>query len=209
MKPFLTVLILTAWVATGYSLSCIQCSSTETSTCTGLPRTCPTEYACVSSITRTGDGTIFNRGCDNIELCGKSGSGSIPETKLKFSYTCCNTDNCTPPIPTLPADNTMKNGVTCLGCRTFESDSCNGTAVDCTGDENQCIKYINRSTREPTAPSLILQGCASKGLCEIAEVTKAEDFITEVTCSSGSYSLQHNLIIMFIGAFLSCVKIIC
>ncbi|MEE6481895.1 hypothetical protein FKM82_013053 [Ascaphus truei] len=107
--------------------------------------------------------------------------------KIRSGTSCCSTDNCTPSIPTLPADNSTKNGVTCPGCFIANSDDCSTTeTMECTGDEKKCILQTHKiSGSEPI--TVALRGCATESLCNIgSHSVSSGDIATEVNtkCSN-------------------------
>ncbi|KAM4651463.1 phospholipase A2 inhibitor gamma subunit B-like [Discoglossus pictus] len=192
MGPLLAItFVLSAFTATGYSLSCIQCMTTDGSSCIGASIGCSsTENVCVSSITRTTVGveeplTVFSRTCGKSEWCGKVTSISHPGGYIKNNHTCCYMDDCTPPIPTIPTESTKKNGKICRGCFSATSDSCADIAMECTGNEIQCIKVITTTSGIFSTKS-ILSGCASNATCEIGDQYSISEHVqvkAEVSCS--------------------------
>uniref|UniRef100_A0A803JKN1 UPAR/Ly6 domain-containing protein n=1 Tax=Xenopus tropicalis TaxID=8364 RepID=A0A803JKN1_XENTR len=82
----------------------------------------------------------YTLSCIPHNQCDKSGSIRIPNGKIKRGISCCYTDDCTPPTPTLPADNNTVNGLVCRTCASADSAWCyTSDTMQCTGDENMCL----------------------------------------------------------------------
>ncbi|KAM4650700.1 phospholipase A2 inhibitor and Ly6/PLAUR domain-containing protein-like [Discoglossus pictus] len=204
--PF--ICIISAFITKGYSLSCIECSSKEGTTCSGRSRFCFSEDSCISSIIKLSNNeqeqVIFNRGCAQSRVCDQSGS----LTDAKISTTCCNTDDCTPITPTLPPDNTTKNGVACERCLSDDLDNCNGNTVKCTGDEDVC--FMAMYTELGSTSESVWKGCTSKQGCGLIKLLIEQQIsvnTTSITCMSGSHGLKHSIIVMFFVVFLSLIAL--
>ncbi|XP_075462388.1 phospholipase A2 inhibitor NAI-like [Ascaphus truei] len=190
--------VISALIATGYSLSCKVCLSTDHTSCTGDSTICSAGKVCMSSYTVTTApdhevNTIFVRSCELQRECGMSGSINIPDGKIKMGTTCCTSDNCTPPIPTLPADNDVMNGVTCRTCASADSNWCyTSDTMECTGNEKMCLLQTTEMSGSISHISA-LRGCATKSVCDIGDQHVSGDGITiklTHTCSSGSVGLH-------------------
>ncbi|MEE6515524.1 hypothetical protein FKM82_024357, partial [Ascaphus truei] len=152
MRSLLQVLcVLSALVATGYSIACKQCVDTHNEKCAASYKKCPLNNVCMASyIENTAAGkveTVSIRSCAPRSKCGMSGSISNHAFKSKISITCCYINSCTPLIPTLPDDNNQKNGVTCPSCTSEDSDNCyTSETIECTGDEKKCVLKTTNMT---------------------------------------------------------------
>ncbi|XP_075462784.1 LOW QUALITY PROTEIN: uncharacterized protein LOC142498161 [Ascaphus truei] len=167
-------ILILAWQ--GYSLSCTVCSSTETS-CTGPSITCPDNNICVSSYAVTAAGgietKIFTRNCEPQTRCGINGSITLPTYKL-------------------PANNNIKNGVTCRTCISADSDYCyTSDTVECTGDEKMCLLQSTKISGSISS-KVALRGCATESICNIgSQSASGNGLTTEVItkCSNGNIGL--------------------
>ncbi|MEE6481898.1 hypothetical protein FKM82_013055 [Ascaphus truei] len=199
MRSLLQVLcVLSALVATGYSLSCIVCEDMDGMFCTSPSKTCPADNVCMFSyIENTAGGienTVLTRTCESQSKCDMSGSLTFTAFKTKMSTSCCSTDNCTPSEPTLPADNNTKNGVTCPSCMNLVSDYCStlGT-IQCTGEEKKCLLQSRTSTGSISS-TVAIRGCATESFCNVGSKSESSDgdITTEVKnkCTNGSIGLH-------------------
>ncbi|XP_053547227.1 phospholipase A2 inhibitor gamma subunit B [Bombina bombina] len=197
MRNFLSLtFILLALTPSGNCLSCIHCVTLDGSPCNGPSVVCAAGEVCLSVITHATVGevepvTTFNRACGKPECCDKSTSFSHPSGYLRNDHTCCYTDDCTPPIPTLPPVTSERNGVICRGCFSPDSDNCDDTNMSCTGDETQCIQVFTTTSGLISGMS-ILRGCASKQTCDMGNQYSSSGqvhVIAEVSCSPGSYEI--------------------
>ncbi|XP_075462395.1 phospholipase A2 inhibitor and Ly6/PLAUR domain-containing protein-like isoform X1 [Ascaphus truei] len=206
MRSLLQVLcVLSALVATGYSLSCTVCVSSSGSSCTGPSITCPDDNVCESSFTVLTAGgietKIFTRNCEPQTRCGLKGSYTLPAYKTKMGSYCCATDNCTPGIPTLPADNSIKNGATCPTCTSANSDYCyTSYTIECTGDEVWCLLQ-STITSGSISSTVAQRGCATATICNHGyhsasnignQSASSNGLTTEVIikCSNGNIGLH-------------------
>uniref|UniRef100_A0A8C5PIA8 UPAR/Ly6 domain-containing protein n=1 Tax=Leptobrachium leishanense TaxID=445787 RepID=A0A8C5PIA8_9ANUR len=129
----------------GQALSCIQCVSFGNRSCDGLSVSCRLDNVCGASYTVTTSGfsvvsRIYMRVCVPKNQCNLQVSLSVINVMSRFGGSCCNTDNCTPDLPTLPAVNTTFNGLVCRTCVSADSDWCyTKDTVQCTGNENMCL----------------------------------------------------------------------
>ncbi|MEE6481979.1 hypothetical protein FKM82_013094 [Ascaphus truei] len=202
--------VLCALTATGYSLSCTVCVSSSGTSCTGPSITCPADHVCMSSYTvTTARGIdivdVFNRGCESQSKCGMSGSVSIADGKIKIGATCCTSDNCTPPIPTLPADNHQRNGVTCRTCTSADSDWCyTSDTMGCTGDEKMCLLQTTTMS-EPISSNVAIRGCATESICNVGSQNVSSSGVNlRVTykCSNRSVGLHPGFFLTVVALLL-------
>ncbi|XP_073457887.1 phospholipase A2 inhibitor gamma subunit B-like [Aquarana catesbeiana] len=199
MASLLQILgVLSALVTSGYSLSCTHCASTSDS-CTGTSIPCPSGSVCGAKYTETwAQGTVvskvYEKSCVQQDQCDKKGSMGLPNNgRMKMGISCCTSDQCTPPLPSLPKDSSVFNGLTCRSCMSADSNWCyTSDTMQCTGDENMCLLWTTKASGPITA-STAIRGCATKSICDLAsqsisvEGAKAE---TKLICTNGSTGLQ-------------------
>ncbi|MEE6481900.1 hypothetical protein FKM82_013057 [Ascaphus truei] len=169
----------------------------ESSASEGPSITCPDNNICVSSYAVTAAGgietKIFTRNCESQTKCGINGSITLPTYKSQISSSCCTTDNCTSPIPTLPANNNIKNGVTCRTCISANSDYCyTSDTIECTGDEKMCLLQSTKISGSISS-KVALRGCATESICNVGSQSASSGGInTEVItkCSNGNIGLH-------------------
>ncbi|XP_053547096.1 phospholipase A2 inhibitor gamma subunit B-like [Bombina bombina] len=190
MKSVVAILcVLSSLIPQGYSLLCVQCVGTGSS-CTGSSVTCGSGEQCLSAYTVTTvtggvETTVFARSCSPASECNAKGSISNPIMKVKFSSSCCGTDNCTPTAPTLPTGSSQPNGLTCRSCVSATSDWCyTEDTMSCTGDEDRCILQSTNLAGTKTA----IRGCATKSICDSLSVTTTQG--VSVKCTNGSMGLH-------------------
>ncbi|XP_075135271.1 uncharacterized protein LOC142210143 [Leptodactylus fuscus] len=126
------------------ALSCIQCMSYTSSSCTGDSITCPLGSPCGSIRTQVLIGgvltPVFFRSCLSSDYCGFMGSITNSQGRIWASMSCCYTDNCTPAIPPVPAASSIPNGVVCPSCTSADFSGCTSSdTVPCTGNEDTCV----------------------------------------------------------------------
>ncbi|XP_072282872.1 uncharacterized protein [Pyxicephalus adspersus] len=187
-------------VTSGYSLSCIQCSSVTSTSCTGPSVTCASGYQCGAQYTASNAGTVSNnqytRTCFPENQCTLSGSLSTNGARIKSAVSCCNTDNCTPSLPSLPGDSSVSNGLTCRSCVSADSTWCyTSDTIQCTGNENMCLLQTTKISGSVSL-STAIRGCSTKSFCDFGSQSSSIDGLsTEVKfiCTSGSMGLQKGI----------------
>ncbi|KAM4015672.1 uncharacterized protein ACNLHF_002316 [Anomaloglossus baeobatrachus] len=195
MKSSCLLLICILWSssATGSALLCTSCSSLTSSQCTGPSVTCDSGYQCASISSQT----IYQGSLSPVSIrtcmpsssqCGVTGSMNTQQGRMWTAISCCNTDNCTPTIPSLPSVDSTLNGKVCSSCITTSSASCTSSnTMQCSGNENMCLLQSTQSTG--LVPLLGIRGCATKSLCDLGtqnfDVTGVTMQIT-FTCSGGT-----------------------
>ncbi|XP_040269287.1 uncharacterized protein LOC120984423 isoform X1 [Bufo bufo] len=131
-----------------------MCTTANAKFCNASSVVCPEDHVCASSYTLTNThGAIFSMLCAPRHQCDAPGSISASSGRLQRSTTCCDTDNCTPPPPTLPDYNFQPNGLTCQTCLSVSSKWCSSMhTIDCTGEEDACLlqtsQYYGMTTRQ-------------------------------------------------------------
>ncbi|XP_044138562.1 phospholipase A2 inhibitor and Ly6/PLAUR domain-containing protein-like [Bufo gargarizans] len=192
--------LLSALAATSYALSCTQCFSSG-ATCSGPSMTCPSGNQCGSAYTETtiagAKSTSLVRTCAPSSQCGLKGSLGLKQGHMRMSTSCCNTDNCTPDLPTFPTTSSTPNGLVCRSCISEDSTWCyTNDTVQCTGDENRCLlmtTYVSGSV----SASAAIRGCASKSICDIGSQSASAGGLTtnvKFICTSGGLSV-HNIVL--------------
>ncbi|MEE6515494.1 hypothetical protein FKM82_024307 [Ascaphus truei] len=194
----------------GHSLSCTWCLGFGVTSCTGPSKTCPADNVCMSSYTVTTGGgmeiiRVFARDCETKSHCNMSGSTSIPNSMTKMVTSCCTTDNCTPPMPTLPADNGVMNGLTCSTCFSANSDYCyTSDTMQCTGSENMCLLQSTKITGS-MAKTMASRGCATESICNIGTHSSSYNGTNMemiIKCSNGSIGLYQGFFFPAVVALL-------
>ncbi|OCT73603.1 phospholipase A2 inhibitor and Ly6/PLAUR domain-containing protein [Xenopus laevis] len=199
MRSLLGIIcVLSVFAATGYSLNCMKCLSTEI--CYVV--TCPSNQVCASllmnvSIPENDNSQIMLRTCAPLQECNVNGTLSFPESsKITFASSCCFKDFCTPITPKLPENGEETNEVTCPTCLSYGSDKCDALeSVHCTGNENMC--YTGTTTIPVSAGilnSVAARGCATKSLCDFAKtqmnILKTLTIGTNIRCTGGAFDLD-------------------
>ncbi|XP_063292134.1 phospholipase A2 inhibitor and Ly6/PLAUR domain-containing protein-like [Pelobates fuscus] len=186
------------FISTGYALSCNQCIGIGTKACEGGSITCPSDNICGTQYSVNYQHGVklsetLIRSCIPRNQCGMKGSFTVmQELKIVSGMSCCYTDNCTPPEPTLPQVSTQKNGLVCRSCISINSDSCDPSAtVECTGIEDMC--YLQNTELEGTMSlKTINRGCITKNICELGDQSISAhgmNMKSTLTCTSGSAAL--------------------
>ncbi|XP_075046786.1 uncharacterized protein LOC142107321 isoform X2 [Mixophyes fleayi] len=192
-----SLLVLSALVATGFSLACIQCFNSSGSSCTGPPVNCLTGQTCVSAYTVVTTGSSSNPqysiSCGATNQCNVAGSWTIAGSTVLTGTSCCNTDNCTSALPALPSQGTAQNGVTCRTCSSTTSAYCyTGDTLQCTGNETMCGLLTTQITGTITYSSA-LRGCTTPSYCNTLGTSTSSfsglNVILNTYCSSGAVGL--------------------
>ncbi|XP_073457303.1 phospholipase A2 inhibitor and Ly6/PLAUR domain-containing protein-like [Aquarana catesbeiana] len=190
--------VLLALVASGYSLSCTQCTSSSDS-CTGPRVTCPSGSVCGAKYREIwARGSLVSKTykmlCLEPDMCDMKGSMSLPHhSRVKLGISCCRTDQCTPTFPSMTSDSSVSNGVICRSCMTNKSNWCyTSDTMQCTGDENMCLLETTKISG-PKEASLAVRGCATKTFCDLGSLSysiQGESVDIKFVCTSGSVGLQ-------------------
>ncbi|KAM3923129.1 phospholipase A2 inhibitor and Ly6/PLAUR domain-containing protein-like [Leptodactylus fuscus] len=190
--------VISLFLGQGSSLSCTVCLVQSPPLCTGNNVTCVPGRVCAATHTvNIEDGVKKNefsgRSCVPEKQCRGPGSFSTYNSQSKKGFSCCYTDNCTPSLPVLPADNTKKNGRTCPTCTADGADWCDtGRTMECTGEETMCIlQYTNMSGS--VSKQSVLRGCATPTICNIGNeslITNGISVEVRISCTGGSADLH-------------------
>ncbi|KAM5132224.1 phospholipase A2 inhibitor and Ly6/PLAUR domain-containing protein-like [Mantella aurantiaca] len=200
-----------------YSLTCIECSAAGDKACNGSSEVCPSgNYACLLTRVENTMGEmvtsrVYIRQCGLKDLCSKTGSMSLPNSRFKTSVTCCDTDNCTPPDPILPEISGEKNGVHCPACYVPNAKSCDTkTLMECAGNETICITQLT-TLKGPVPSSIVARGCATKQLCKPAHqvwnINKSVVVLENFCVNSGSR--LHKNVLTLILSISVLLKLLC
>lgn len=180
--------VLSAFTATGYSLTCKQCLGQDPSSCVGTTETCPADHACgaVRSVTKINESEmdLYFISCVALKECNSPGSISAPGRKIRRGTSCCYTSNCVPPAPQLPADDKEANGLFCGTCLTETSTDCSPDGImECTGKEDMCLFQTTLTTGLLNSQEA-LRGCSTKSYCNLAKQSvKSVQMNVELTYS--------------------------
>ncbi|XP_077312168.1 uncharacterized protein LOC143933102 [Lithobates pipiens] len=161
--------LLCVLITPGHSLSCIKCKGVNS--CTGSSQTCLPDYSCGAAYIETTEEatstTAYILSCVSNTKCNKMGSISYTGGTIKFGISCCDTDNCTPPLPQLPATSSEANGLVCPSCQSWYMCD-QKTNIQCTGSEQTCIF-------QPSLSGSVM-GCGTSTLCDVADYSN--DFVS-------------------------------
>uniref|UniRef100_A0A8C5QXI8 UPAR/Ly6 domain-containing protein n=1 Tax=Leptobrachium leishanense TaxID=445787 RepID=A0A8C5QXI8_9ANUR len=190
--------VLLAVFPAGQALSCIRCVTFGMTPCNGPSVSCPSDNVCgalYAIFTKSGSvvSKKYERDCVPKNQCNLQGSMSIINTHIhRIGVSCCNTDNCTPDLPTLPAVSTRFNGLVCRTCVSTYSGWCyTDDTMQCTGNENMCLLQTTSITGA-VSMRIVLRGCATKSLCDLSrqtEQTADRKVDMRFTCTSGTAGL--------------------
>ncbi|XP_053308195.1 phospholipase A2 inhibitor and Ly6/PLAUR domain-containing protein-like [Spea bombifrons] len=209
--------ILSALIATGNCLLCMQCSSFSDAPCAGSAQNCssPKEVCATTRIRNSGyywQNSFYIRSCINATECDTSGIITGQYLKTLTSTTCCYTDNCTAPVVRFPVENGTANGLYCPSYVDKTMEPCDiKSKTQCTGDQKFCIRYLATTTIGSTKSSLYLGGCATGSMCNTSSSKISSDGLTiELTksCNSSGNMLHRNMVtiiptfLLLLGVFL-------
>nr|AAZ06331.1 sodefrin precursor-like factor [Plethodon stormi] len=146
MNAFLTgVIFLVAFTATGNSIDCVRCFSSDGTDCSGEVKTCTDDVTTCRTVSSEviEDGVTTNQA---FKYCGGADEPSwiYREESLTTFYQLeiqnCKTDKCNQEPAQLTARDNTPNGVKCMHCFEHHSSDCNSEeTVECTGDMNKCL----------------------------------------------------------------------
>ncbi|XP_073457883.1 phospholipase A2 inhibitor NAI-like [Aquarana catesbeiana] len=200
MASLLRILgVVSALVASGYSLFCTRCASSSDS-CSGPNINCSSGSVCGAVYTESwSQDSIVSKSymlsCTREDKCNTSGSFSPHNNvRVKLGRSCCRTDHCTPPLPSLPGNSSQSNGLTCRSCMSADSTWCyTSDTMKCTGDENMCFRQTTIVSEGPTENSSAIRGCATKSICDLGSQSVSSQrvkTVVEFICTNGSTGLQ-------------------
>ncbi|XP_056399866.1 uncharacterized protein LOC130294278 [Hyla sarda] len=189
--------LLSALAATSYALSCTQCVSITSSSCSGSSVTCPSGEQCGSVYTETMAGgmttTSIVRSCVPSSECNFKGGIGFQHGKINMVSSCCNTDNCNPTMPSFPTQRSNPNGVVCRSCISADSTWCyTPDTIQCTGDQNMCLLQTSKMSGSASS-STALRGCATKSICDLGSKSQSIGGLSveaKYICTSGGISVR-------------------
>ncbi|XP_056399901.1 phospholipase A2 inhibitor and Ly6/PLAUR domain-containing protein-like [Hyla sarda] len=118
---------------------------------------------------------LFKR-CGFSMECNRAGTITSAQKSISKNTTCCHSDHCISPMPTLPSENNETNGLICESCYLKEYGSCSGKDhIACTGNATQCIYYTERVKDGNFTSREVLHGCTHPSLCENEDITVTYD----------------------------------
>ncbi|XP_069802823.1 phospholipase A2 inhibitor and Ly6/PLAUR domain-containing protein-like [Dendropsophus ebraccatus] len=161
-------------------LSCKECYGVN---CDRIVNCSPEKDACLTIILRTTQGTKNHTGimkrCGFSSECNSVGSITTGEKDMTKNVTCCYSNNCIPPIPTLPLENNTVNGILCQSCYYKTYGICTGLDyIACTGKATQCISYSSEQKDEYFTSREVFQGCGHPTLCRSGNRTVVDEYVT-------------------------------
>ncbi|OCT73267.1 hypothetical protein XELAEV_18036247mg [Xenopus laevis] len=188
--PFTTTLC-----SVSFSQFSIQAAATRTS----QTKPCVSQLNKLTCFSDGQDVQDIIRRCGKSEECGRVGTLRSNEKKIVINTTCCDTNSCDPPIPTLPPFDSEANGLTCPSCYISNSDIClQRQPLKCVGNETRCINYISKETLDKTVTTESFYGCTTENICKAGSSTKHYFFLKtslikttkmDVTCNK-AFSLN-------------------
>ncbi|XP_075695911.1 phospholipase A2 inhibitor and Ly6/PLAUR domain-containing protein-like [Rhinoderma darwinii] len=178
MTQFVPVLtILFAFIATGSSLKCLECTNTSAGFCRGVSYKCASRATgCIKTleITKIGDKVYksFLRACnDDDHLCDRdfvmnSGHGN---KHARIITKCCTTDDCNTCKMKVSPYNSTINNLICPVCYTYNSYDCVSKGyIQCRGYETECIDFAATLHRQGSPDfKFSLMGCITSGGCSL------------------------------------------
>ncbi|XP_056397644.1 uncharacterized protein LOC130293185 isoform X3 [Hyla sarda] len=166
------------------SLLCWHCRGSVDLKCEVFAKCSAENDACVTIFTKTSYGIggktemqLFKR-CGFSSECNKAGIITTAQKSISKNTTCCYSDHCISPIPTLPSESNKTNGLICESCYLEDSGSCSG---------------ISRSSE-------IFSGCAHPSICDSGNINityHQTTFEETKTCSVPAKSSEHSPNILY------------
>nr|UVZ00868.1 sodefrin precursor-like factor alpha 2 [Eurycea tynerensis] len=139
------IILLSAFMATGHSLECVQCFSFTETDCTGEQAPCPDDITtCQTIVSQSvdGDTTSFQvfKDCGAKEQRNPIFREESPTSYYQQDIKTCDTDGCNQgPVSLTPRDNTP-NGVKCKTCsKTNDLDCESDEVMECSGALDKCL----------------------------------------------------------------------
>ncbi|XP_069802782.1 uncharacterized protein [Dendropsophus ebraccatus] len=181
------------------SLLCWQCQGSINIKCEHYAVCSAENVACVTVISETSYGgkttTQLMKRCGYSTECNSTGIITTAQGRISRNTTCCYSDNCISPTPTLPSENNETNGLICDSCYLKDHGSCTGRdGINCTGNATQCISYTQKVIEGTFTSSEILHGCAHPSICDSGNinVTYGDKILQETKiCSIPAKSSVH------------------
>ncbi|KAM4015676.1 phospholipase A2 inhibitor and Ly6/PLAUR domain-containing protein-like [Anomaloglossus baeobatrachus] len=196
MSIFAFWILVSALAVTSRALSCVSCSSLIYLQCVGPSITCDSGQQCATiwadTIYAGSISPVSIRTCMPSSQCGFKGNMNTQKGRMWTTVSCCNTDNCTPAFPLLPAVDPTLNGKVCPSCISTASASCDSSnTMQCSGNENMCLLQSTQSTGFVSL--LAVRGCATKNFCDLGTQNFDVDGVEmeiKFTCPTGGTSVH-------------------
>ncbi|XP_063800043.1 phospholipase A2 inhibitor gamma subunit B-like [Pseudophryne corroboree] len=212
MKSLGFLAVLSALAATGYSITCKSCWQFATA-CTSPTVSCPAGNVCVSSysvvqtVTSSTPQIQYSISCGLRDHCNITGSMTFIYGTVRTGTSCCDTDDCTPPTPILPALSSQKNGLTCRTCYSDKSDYCyNGDTLQCNGEETKC-GLMSRKLTGTINLNEAIRGCSTKSFCDVLGPQSASisglNVDAKMYCSDGAVGLNSGILYSIFATLLA------
>ncbi|XP_066465377.1 phospholipase A2 inhibitor and Ly6/PLAUR domain-containing protein-like [Eleutherodactylus coqui] len=180
-------------ISLGSALWCTECTS-RSSECTGNNITCPNGTVCGSTyikrfrVAENKTTEYLTRNCIDETKCSFNGTVTSRNDHIETGVSCCDTDNCTAPLPTF-SNSFQPNNVTCRSCVSEKSTWCyTSDTIACKGDENMCLLL----TTQTGSASEALRGCATKSICDLSSQSNIMGSSMKLTfkCTNGGIRLH-------------------
>ncbi|XP_069804369.1 uncharacterized protein [Dendropsophus ebraccatus] len=170
----------TSYLPVVNSLLCWQCQGSVDIKCEQYAVCSAENDACVTVISKTSYGgkttTQLMKRCGFSLECNRAGIITTTQGSISRNTTCCYSDNCISPTPTLPSENNETNGLICDSCYVKDNAICTGKDhINCTGNATQCISYTEKVIEGSFTSSEILHGCAHPSICDSGNINVTYD----------------------------------
>ncbi|XP_041425031.1 phospholipase A2 inhibitor and Ly6/PLAUR domain-containing protein-like [Xenopus laevis] len=198
-----------------YSLSCTLCIIEGSIECVGESVSCPQGLICSTSsteITRF-DGLIYynvRKYCGDPGRCDRMAHSTYTNYKSLEVITCCDTENCTGPVPTWPKYNTEPNGLTCPTCAYPGFDCLAKDTIQCIGKEEKCFTQTEYHQGLWQGNVQTMRGCSTESHCKFGNWSmRRQDFSIEsrITCSFPNSGNSQSFSFFLIGLCLVLIHI--
>ncbi|XP_077312360.1 phospholipase A2 inhibitor and Ly6/PLAUR domain-containing protein-like [Lithobates pipiens] len=192
MKFLGLLLVICSLASTGFCILCKSCVHQLGFPCDGISLPCSSDEVCISFYTVITTETIismeYELSCRPRSYCNMNGSMSTSkDNRLRTGTSCCYTDNCIPPFPTLPPVNSRKNRLMCRSSHMVSN------TVECTGNETKCGQ-LDVTVTGAMILNYTVRGCATRSFCDIYEnqmyTIQGINFDTKMFCNDGAVVLH-------------------
>ncbi|XP_044130878.1 phospholipase A2 inhibitor and Ly6/PLAUR domain-containing protein-like [Bufo gargarizans] len=171
MRTFLAIVfIVSATIKAGNCVVCTECRNSTTADCVGNLVTCGTCMTIVNeTMSKDGNSISYSveKTCNlNANICNITYSVNSDQYQARYTVNCCNNDSCNQKSLEVTPWNNTKNGLECPTCYAEGEENCKAKAtVQCTGDENTCLVFSGKDSREEICQTVAFQGCVSAPVC--------------------------------------------
>ncbi|XP_056399900.1 uncharacterized protein LOC130294310 [Hyla sarda] len=162
----------TSYLPVVNSLLCWQCRGSANQKCEQYAMCSATNDVCVTILSKkitygVNSKMQLLRRCGFSSECNIAGIITTAQKSISKNTTCCYTDHCISPMPTLPTENEETNGHICESCYLKEYGRCSGEDhIACTGNATQCISYTEQVTDGNFTSREVLHGCTHPSICD-------------------------------------------